>query len=160
MPDGANRQERPNRFPVGGSPRPVAERLDKRGDHQFGDPRLAQGLPVRFDPAAGEPASRLPGILQVSEPAPDSAGADPEQPAGGRVNLDWPRRQQLDLASPATVGRCGGALHALSVTALEQVLGSCLEALGAEHLEAESVGEPVGRVERGADRQRVLDLLG
>jgi hypothetical protein len=35
---------------------------------------------------------------------------------------------------------------------LDQVLGSCLE--------AEGVGEPVGRVERGADRQRVLDLLG
>src|SRR5215510_2229065 len=51
------------------------------------------------------------------------------------------------------------ALHALPVTPLEQVLGSCLEALGAEHLEAEGVGEPVGRVERGADRQRVLDLL-
>lgn len=52
------------------------------------------------------------------------------------------------------------ALHALSVTALEQVLGSCLEALRAEHLEAEGVGKPVGRVERDADRQRVLDLPG
>jgi hypothetical protein len=51
-------------------------------------------------------------------------------------------------------------LNALPVTPLEQVLGSCLEALGAEHLEAEGVGEPVGRVERDADRQRVLDLLG
>src|SRR5580704_1880915 len=47
----------------------------------------------------------------------------------------------------------------LSVTPLEQVLGSCLEALGAEQFEAEGVGEPVGRVERGADRQRVFDLL-
>jgi hypothetical protein len=46
-----------------------------------------------------------------------------------------------------------------SVTPLEQVLGSCLEALGAEQFEAEGVGEPVGRVERGAARQRVLDLL-
>jgi hypothetical protein len=51
------------------------------------------------------------------------------------------------------------ALHALSVTALEQILGSCLEAVGAEHFEAEGVAEPVGRVERDADRQRVLDLL-
>jgi hypothetical protein len=42
-------------------------------------------------------------------------------------------------------------LNALPVTPLEQVLGSCLEALGAEHLEAEGVGEPVGRVERCAD---------
>jgi hypothetical protein len=50
-------------------------------------------------------------------------------------------------------------LNALPVTPLEQVLGSCVEALGAEHLEAEGVGEPVRRVERGADRQRVLDLL-
>jgi len=49
---------------------------------------------------------------------------------------------------------------ALSVTALEQVLGSCRKGLGAEHLEAEGVGEPVGRVERGADRKRILDLLG
>jgi hypothetical protein len=48
----------------------------------------------------------------------------------------------------------------LSVAALEQVLGSCREALGAEHLEAERVGEPVGGIERGADRERVLDLLG
>jgi len=55
-------------------------------------------------------------------------------------------------AAPAT-------LSALPVTPLEQVPGSCLEALGAEHLEAEGVGEPVGRAERGADRQRVLDLL-
>ena len=37
----------------------------------------------------------------------------------------------------------------LSVTPLEQVLGSCLEALGAEQLETEGVGEPAGRVERG-----------
>src|SRR5262245_22886124 len=51
------------------------------------------------------------------------------------------------------------ALHALPVTPLDQVLGSCLEALGAEHLEAERVGEPVGGVECGADRQRVLDLV-
>ena len=49
--------------------------------------------------------------------------------------------------------------RALSVTALEQVLGSRLEAFGAEYLEAEGVGEPVGGVERDADRQRVLDLL-
>jgi hypothetical protein len=39
-----------------------------------------------------------------------------------------------------------------SVTPLEQVLGSCLEALGAEQFKAEGVGEPVGRVERRADR--------
>ena len=50
-------------------------------------------------------------------------------------------------------------LNALPVTPLEQVLGSCLKTLRAEHLEAEGVGEPAGRVERGADRQRVLDLL-
>ena len=54
---------------------------------------------------------------------------------------------------------CLTAAAVLSVTPLEQVLGSCLEALGAEQFEAEGVGEPVGRVERGADRQRVLDLL-
>jgi hypothetical protein len=41
----------------------------------------------------------------------------------------------------------------------EQVLGSCLEALGAEQFEAEGVSEAVGRVERGADRQRILGLL-
>ena len=53
----------------------------------------------------------------------------------------------------------GESLYALPVTPLEQVLGSCLEALGAQHRKAERVGEPVGGVERGADRQRVLDLL-
>src|SRR5215472_3305542 len=47
----------------------------------------------------------------------------------------------------------------LPVTALEQEPGSRLVALGAEQLEAQGVGKPVGRVERGADRQRVLDLL-
>ena len=46
----------------------------------------------------------------------------------------------------------------LAVTALEQVPGACLEAQLSEQLEAEGVGEPVGRVERGAHRQRVLDL--
>jgi hypothetical protein len=50
-------------------------------------------------------------------------------------------------------------MSSLSVTPLEQVLGSRLVALGAEQFEAESVGKPVGRVERGTDRQRVLDLL-
>src|SRR5262245_11739257 len=49
--------------------------------------------------------------------------------------------------------------NALPVAPLEQVPGSCLEALRAEHLEAEGVGEPTGRVERDADRQRVFDLL-
>lgn len=53
----------------------------------------------------------------------------------------------------------GLGLHALAVTPLKQEFGSRLEALGAEHLEAKGVGEPVGRIERGADRQRVLDLL-
>ncbi|MEU4287288.1 hypothetical protein AB0E63_03625 [Kribbella sp. NPDC026596] len=43
---------------------------------------------------------------------------------------------------------------------LEQVFGSCLEVLGAEHLEAEGVGESAGCVEGGADCQRVFDLLG
>ena len=37
--------------------------------------------------------------------------------------------------------------------------GSWLEALGGEQFEAEGFGEPVGRVERGADGQCVLDLL-
>jgi hypothetical protein len=46
-------------------------------------------------------------------------------------------------------------LSGLPVTPLEQVPGTCLEALGAEHLEAEGVGEPAGGVERRADRQRV-----
>ncbi len=32
-------------------------------------------------------------------------------------------------------------LNALLVTPLEQVLGSCLEVLSAEHLEAEGVGD-------------------
>ena len=68
------------------------------------------------------------------------------------------------LAAGVTVGALLAAdmrraPHALPVTALEQVLGSCLEVLGTEHLEAEGVGEPVGRVDRDADRQRVLDLL-
>src|SRR5215467_9737304 len=49
--------------------------------------------------------------------------------------------------------------HVLPVTPPEQVLGSCFETLRAEHLETEGVGEPVGRIERGADRQRVPDLL-
>jgi hypothetical protein len=40
----------------------------------------------------------------------------------------------------------------LSVTALEQIFGACLKALRAQQFEAEGVGEPVGRVERGADR--------
>lgn len=64
--------------------------------------------------------------------------------------------------APAAAAAGGGRLAAcaLSVTALEQVLGSSLEALGGEHFEAEGVGQPVGRVERGADRERVLDLLG
>lgn len=34
-------------------------------------------------------------------------------------------------------------LSVLPVTPLEQVPGTCLEPLGAEHLEAEGVGEPV-----------------
>ena len=64
--------------------------------------------------------------------------------------------------APGQGGGTSGAGTAgrLPVTPLEQVPGSCLEALGAEHLEAEGVGEPAGRVERGADRQRVLDLPG
>jgi hypothetical protein len=75
-----------------------------------------------------------------------------------------PVAQQPRLVSNATAGRKrpawpGGAPHALSVTAPKQVLGSRLKALGAEQLEAEGVGEPAGGVERGADRQSVLDLL-
>jgi hypothetical protein len=62
--------------------------------------------------------------------------------------------------SPVDTGRASRMIcYALAVTPLEQVLRSRLEAFRAEHLEAEGVGEPVGRVERSADRQRVLDLL-
>jgi hypothetical protein len=68
-------------------------------------------------------------------------------------------RISKDATCPRRSGR-RGRRGALSVAALEQVLGSCREALGAEHLEAERVGEPVGGIERGADRERVLDLLG
>jgi hypothetical protein len=63
------------------------------------------------------------------------------------------------------LSRCEGRVYdhdvpeVLAVTPLEQVLRSCLEALEAEHLESEGAGEPIGHVERGADRQRVLDLL-
>jgi arylamine N-acetyltransferase len=47
----------------------------------------------------------------------------------------------------------------LPVAALEQVLGACLEIFGAEQLKAEGVSEPVGGVERGADRERIGGLL-
>jgi hypothetical protein len=48
----------------------------------------------------------------------------------------------------------------LPVTPLQQVFGSRLEAFGAGQFEAEGVIEPVSDVEDGADRERVLHLLG
>ena len=62
----------------------------------------------------------------------------------------WPEPQPLRSrrASSRQAPAAQVKLNALPVTPLEQVLGSCLETLGAEHLEAEHVGEPVGRVER------------
>jgi hypothetical protein len=44
--------------------------------------RPAMTLLPRVDPAAGEPVQRALGVVQVGEPAPDSVGQDPGQPAG------------------------------------------------------------------------------
>jgi hypothetical protein len=75
-----------------------------------------------------------------------------------------PRGRAADDAAGRRQHQPGGKRRActavLSITALEQVLCSSLETLGAEQFEAECVGEPAGRIEGGADRQRVLDLLG
>jgi hypothetical protein len=69
------------------------------------------------------------------------------------------RHAGYGLSEPLAANVVLQVLHALSVTPLEQILGSRLIAFGAEYLEAEGVGEPVDCVERDADRQRVLDLL-
>ena len=96
-------------------------------------------------------------------------GRLPHRPAVSTPILEvicsLPRMGPANLrATDRSVTGCGEysrlALRRLPVTPLEQVLGSCLEAFGAEQFEPEGVGEPVGGVEGGADRQRVLDLLG
>ena len=47
----------------------------------------------------------------------------------------------------------------LPVAALKQKFRACLEGFGSWHEEAESIGQPISRVKRQADRERVLDLL-
>ena len=141
--------------PVGGmSPLDRKDGSDDRVDEQHQARADQQGpQPVG---AALQPGSAVgiqyPDRRQARQDADRHVDEKDRLPAGGWVRTPPSTRAMEAPAAPAR-------LNALPVTPLEQVLCSCLEALGAEQFEAEGIGEPVGRVERGADRQRVLDLL-
>jgi hypothetical protein len=101
-----------------------------------------------------EVASKFP-VLANRDTA--QAVAAPSRPAlTGTSSLHGSYRPPPIAARPR---RGNVRVPELPVTPLEQVPGSRLEGLGTEQLEGERVGKPVGDAERGADRERIPDLL-
>src|SRR5262245_45970632 len=63
------------------------------------------------------------------------------------------------LATTRHIGPSAVQTPLSAIAAREQELRAGLEGFGTRHEEPEGAGQPIDRVEGGADRERVLDLL-